>query len=122
MGRTLLIAAASGAAAFLAADAIEMAARIGGERPWFIAALPSALMTAAFVAAAGALVSYWRRAAQFVDAYFLALVLAAGAAVPMTVTLFAHPQGPGSLSRSRSASACSSSASPASSGRRSAGS
>ena len=97
MPRSVLKSAFAGAAAFLAAHAIEAAARIGGEQPWFIAALPSAAFTSAFVAAAGLFIGWTLRVGGFAEAYLVALYVAAGAAIPMTITLFTNPQGPGNL-------------------------
>lgn len=85
-----------GAATFLAAHAIEVAADIGGNDPWFISTAPSALFTAAAMIAAGLLVGAWK-GGTYPDAYVSAMALTAGAAVPLVVTLFSHPNGPGNL-------------------------
>jgi hypothetical protein len=94
---TFLTSAFAGAAAFVVAHAIEVAARIGGEQPWFIAALPSAVFTCVFIIAAGVIAGWSMRASTLADAFLVALCVAAGAAVPMTITLFTNAHGPGNL-------------------------
>jgi hypothetical protein len=96
MPRTALKGAAAGAVVFMVAHTLEVAGRIGGDQPWFIAALPSALFTAGCMFAAGAVLAAVS-AGRFSDLFLLALSVAAGAAVPMAVTLFTHPRGPGNL-------------------------
>jgi len=96
MRSTALKGAAAGAVVFIVAHALEVAAGIGGDQPWFIAALPSALFTAGCMFAAGAVLAAVS-AGRFTDLYLLALSVAAGAAFPMAVTLFTHPRGPGNL-------------------------
>jgi hypothetical protein len=85
-----------GAVIFVAAHATEVAAHIGGNEPWFISSLPPALLTsgAMFVAA---FAIGWRRRHRFVDAFVGGVSLAAGATLPLVITLFMHPGGPGNL-------------------------
>jgi hypothetical protein len=85
-----------GAVAFAAAHAIEAAAHIGGPQPWFIGALPSALLTSAVIFAAGVLAG-WQGGGGLSTALLSGVALTAGATVPLVLLLFAHPGGPGNL-------------------------
>jgi hypothetical protein len=78
-----------GAVAFLAAHGIEAVA-------WFISALPSTLTTAAAMVVAG-IIAGARSGGGLFQAQLALLALVAGAVVPMTITLFTHPNGPGTL-------------------------
>ncbi len=88
--------ALTGAAIFLAAHAIEVAAQIGGRDPWFISAWPSTVMTAALMFAT-AVVAGTRTRGPAAAAFAAGALLSAGALVPLVITLFAHPRGPGTL-------------------------
>jgi hypothetical protein len=86
----------AGAATFLAAHATEVAAQIGGPDPWFISAAPSALLTSAAIFSVGLVAGAWT-AGPMLEALLGGILLALGAAIPLVVTLFTHPRGPGSL-------------------------
>jgi hypothetical protein len=85
-----------GAATFVAAHVTEVTAQVGGSDPWFISSLRPALLTsgAMFVAA---FVIGWRGPHRLVDAFVSGVSLAAGATLPLVITLFLHPGGPGNL-------------------------
>jgi hypothetical protein len=85
-----------GGAAFLAANAFVGAAHVGGRQPWFFSALPSAILTSAIMFAAAAIAG-WRTAAPLSEAVMSGVLLAVGAAVPLAITLFTNPNGPGTL-------------------------
>lgn len=85
-----------GAVTFVAAHAIELAAHIGGSQPWFISSLPPALLTSGAIFLA-ALAVGWRRSHRFIDAFVGGVSLAGGATLPLVITLFMHPGGPGNL-------------------------
>jgi hypothetical protein len=84
-----------GAATFIAAHAIEVAARIGGDQPWFISELASTIFTTSLICVAGVIVGATSKG--FHDWIVSAVSFVVGAAVVMTVTLFTHPKGPGNL-------------------------
>jgi hypothetical protein len=89
-------AAVVGAVIFVAAHATEVAAQIGGSDPWFISSLPPALLTSGVMFIAAFAIG-WRRPHRLVDAFVAGVSLAAGAALPLVITLFIHPGGPGNL-------------------------
>jgi hypothetical protein len=86
----------AGAVIFVAAHATEVAARIGGSNPWFISSLPPALLTSGVMFIAAFAIG-WRSPHRFVDAFVAGVSLAAGATLPLVITLFMHPGGPGNL-------------------------
>jgi len=85
-----------GAATFVAAHATEVAAHVGGSDPWFISSLPPALLTGGAIFVAACAIG-WRGPHSLVDAFVGGVSVAAGATVPLVITLFMHPGGPGNL-------------------------
>jgi hypothetical protein len=85
-----------GAATFLAAHAIEVAARIGGPQPWFISTPASALFTAASMFIIGVLFGL-KAHRPILNLFVAGILLAVGAGLPALVTLLMHPAGPGNL-------------------------
>lgn len=85
-----------GAATFLAAHAIEVAARIGGMQPWFISTPASALFTAASMFIIGVLLGL-SAGGDVLELFVAGVLLAVGASIAALVTLLTHPAGPGNL-------------------------